>query len=436
MAIYFFDTMDQADATAFTSTDILAFQGGTAAGLTLTDTPEVSSFLGTTFETIELSDGTHDLTFVGPALSYASLHGQLVFDNGDALYIGLSGNTGAPTADNINMATYDTAGHGAIAYGLGGDDFISGGNANDTIYGGDGNDVLVAHSGTTDADGHFTESDYLMGGAGSDTVVGDSGNDHLYGNVATGAAGTVDGDDTIYGNDGNDYANGNAGNDYVDGGDGNDKLFGGADNDTIYGDNGNDSLQGNKGDDSIFGGAGNDTVRGGADDDKVGGNSGHNQVFGDAGDDTVESYSGTDTLAGGDGNDLFRIYEASNANLLTNATATDHDVATTITDFTHGSDLIDIGNPGFVVDHIYQQSGVTFTSVDAAQTYAEGLMDHTNGTYTGEVAAIQVGSDTYLFYNNTNHDVTGADPAHSIDSVIKLAGVTATTITTHDFIVV
>ena len=429
MAVYIFDTMDQSDATAFTSTDYIAFQSTSVANITLTDTPEVSNFLGTTFETITLADSTHSLTFVGPELSQASQNGHLVFDNHDALYIGLSGSTGAPTGDSISM-NLDTAGHGAVAYGLAGDDDISAGNANDTVYGGDGDDTIHGSSSTTDAGHNFTESDFYMGGAGDDSIRGGDGNDHIYGNVAVGAAGLDDGNDTLYGAGGNDYINGNAGNDSVYGGSGNDKLFGGAGDDSINGDNGNDSLQGNKGSDTLFGGDGNDTVHGGADNDLLGGNDGHNQVFGELGNDTIESYSGTDTLSGGAGNDLFHIFDASNVNLTTNATAVDHDVTTVIADFTSGEDAINIG---FAVDHIYLQTGVTFSSLEAAQTYAEGLMDHTNGTYTGEVAAIQVGSDTYLFYNNTNHDVTGADPAHSIDSVIKLAGVTATTITTHDF---
>ncbi len=51
--------------------------------------------------------------------------------------------------------------------GLGGDDYLYGGNQNDTLDGGDGNDALYGNAG----------NDTLMGGAGNDTLYGGSGAD-------------------------------------------------------------------------------------------------------------------------------------------------------------------------------------------------------------------------------------------------------------------
>jgi Ca2+-binding RTX toxin-like protein len=262
-----------------------------------------------------------------------------------------------------------------------------------------------------------------MGGAGADTIVGGDGNDHIYGNLFSSTAGAADGNDIIHAGNGNDYVNGNAGDDSISGGLGNDKLYGGAGNDVIDGEDGNDYLQGNKGSDVLFGGNGNDTLHGGADHDFwLAGGAGNDQVFGDLGDDSVSGGAGYDTMWGGDGNDVFFIStagDASNANLLTAATAANHDLTDVIADFTSGSDHIYLG---FTVNTVlHQQTGVTFTSVDAAQTYAEQLLDAHTGT--GEVAAITVGSDTYLFYTDTGVDTTGVDAAHSINAAIKVAGV-------------
>ncbi|HMI20285.1 MAG TPA: M10 family metallopeptidase C-terminal domain-containing protein, partial [Sphingomonas sp.] len=166
-------------------------------------------------------------------------------------------------------------------------------------------------------------------------------------------------------------------------------------------------------------------------DDSVAANTnfGNDQLFGDAGNDVLVGERGYDSLWGGDGNDLFlfgyhgAVQDASTANLLTAATAAHHDQTDVIMDFTDGEDKVGLS---FTVDHVYhQQTGVTFTSVDAALVYAEQLLDAATAA-GNEVAAIQVGADTYLFYNDTNHAVTGADAAHSINSVIKVAGVTAT----------
>jgi serralysin len=416
MANYVFETMSTTDASNFTSADRLFFETATVSTLGVTDNPATSGPLSSTAESITLTSGSHTLTFAATQLSAASIANNLIFVNGDALFVG----TAAAQALTLTDAGH---GHATAAYGFDGNDTISGtSTANDTLNGGGGNDSITGSSSYTDSSGHFTESDYYMGGTGNDTIVGGDGNDHIYGNLFSSTAGAADGNDIIHAGNGNDYVNGNAGDDSIWGGLGNDKLYGGAGNDGLNGEDGNDYLQGNKGNDYLDGGNGNDTLHGGADNDWALGGNGNDQVFGDLGDDTIFGGAGYDTLTGGAGNDVFAINtagDASNANLLTAATAANHDLTDVIADFTSGSDTFALG---FTVNTVlHQQTGVTFTSVDAAQTYAEQLLDAHTGT--GEVAAITVGSDTYLFYTDTGVDTTGVDAAHSINAAIKVAGV-------------
>jgi serralysin len=430
MANYIFETVSASDAANFTSDDRLFFESANVAMLGVVDTPGVVGPLSSTAESITLSFGTHSATFAASQLSTASnlASSGLIFINGDELSVG--------TAAGETITPGDAGhGHGTAVYGFDGGDFIDmnahGSAANDTINGGAGDDSIFGSSSFTDSHGHFTESDLLMGGAGNDFIVGGAGNDHIYGNLAASTAGAADGDDNLNGGNGNDYIQGNAGDDRLRGDDGNDRLYGGAGDDSIHGGNGNDYLQGNKGNDICLGEDGNDTIHGGAGNDLMQGTDGDDQLFGDAGDDTLGSLgTGFDTLTGGSGNDTFFFYlsDASNANVSV-TTGAGAGATEVIADFTVGEDHI---LAFFTVDHVYhQQTGVTFTSVAAAQVYAEQLMDA--GTHAGEMAAIQVGADTYLFWNLFNHDVTGVDPAHSIAEAVKLTGVTASTITTDSF---
>jgi len=420
MANYVFETMTATDASNFTSTDRLFFESATVGTLGVVDTPATSGPLSSTAESITLTSGTHSLTFAATQLSYASTHAGLIFVNGDELFVG----TGAGEAITLTDAGH---GHTTAAYGFDGNDTISGTSAaNDFLTGGAGNDVITGSSAFTDASHHWTESDYYMGGAGNDTITGDVGNDHIYGNLFSSTAGAADGNDVINAGGGNDYVNGNAGNDIIDGGLGNDKLYGGAGNDAITGGDGHDYLQGNKGEDTLSGGLLSDTLHGGAGNDVLNGDADNDQLFGDNGDDTVVGGAGYDSLWGGDGNDVFAFTtagDASNANLLTASTAAGHDVTDVIMDFTDGSDFVALG---FTADHVlHQQTGVTFTSVDAAQVYAEQLLDGATAAGT-EVAAIQVGADTYLFYNDQPGHIVDGTAGNVIDSVIKVTGVTAT----------
>jgi Ca2+-binding RTX toxin-like protein len=83
-------------------------------------------------------------------------------------------------------------------YGLGGNDFLTGGAGDNVLEGGGGNDVLLANEG----------QDQLLGGAGEDVMVGGTGEDVLLGGT---------GDDHLFGGDGNDQLDGDAGTDLLNG---------------------------------------------------------------------------------------------------------------------------------------------------------------------------------------------------------------------------
>jgi serralysin len=277
----------------------------------------------------------------------------------------------------------------AIAYGTRIETAI-GGLGNDTIH---GNDL----------------SDVLMGGAGQDMLVGGAGNDHIYGNMLTSVAGTADGPDHIDVGAGMNYANGNAGNDTLVGGDGPDRLLGGQGDDHVSAGNGADSINGNLGNDVITLGNGNDTVRGGQGDDVIHVGSGDDLLMGDIGNDTLYAGTGHDVMTGGSGADIFIFGSGIASTAHTIDEIADFDAA--------GGDLIGLD---FIVSagHVAHDAGISFTSEALAADAAAGLI----AGQAGMVAALQVSSDTYLFFNTGI--TTGA---------LHLDAIDASTIDTNDF---
>lgn len=458
MANFVFESMTQAQAASFTAADNLIFLSATAATLTVVDT--AANQLNT--ESITLSSGSTSLIFAANQLSNASAQNHLTFVNSDSLFVGTASPNGTAGTTTVGMNTFSnsnttngTAGHGAAIYGFAGDDFLQGSLANDTVDGGSGNDTLTSNPNSTTSEG-----DYFFGGTGNDTVTGGEGNDHIYGNTLTSTQGQTDGDDSLNGGNGNDYIAGNAGNDSIDGGNGNDRLFGGNGDDTIFGSNGNDSINGNAGNDSISGGNDNDTIHGGQGNDMLMGDNGDDQLFGDLGNDTLMGGMGNDSLDGGAGNDTITggvgfdimtggagndtfVFSATAATATTAPTSSDAAFSVSssgvystdeIIDFTHGTDKLQLldgaagataRTPTFID---LQTSGATFTTVGAAMVYAQQLLDNDTTHGGTEVAAIQVNSDTYLFYNSQASD------GSAIDSIVRLDNFTANTLTTGDFI--
>lgn len=402
MATYTFETMTSEDAEGFLAGDTLSFSSTSATAGTVTVT---NSALG--FTTI--TSGGISLSFPAAELANAA---AIKFTAGEDTYLslGTSGN------DTISI---DEVNNGNYAYGFAGDDSIEGNSGADNIFGAAGDDTIQGFGG----------HDNIFGGAGDDSINGGDGNDHIYGFGLTGDPST-DGDDSIDGGAGNDYIQGNAGEDTLDGGNDSDRINGGADNDVIYGSDGNDTVNGNKGEDDIEGNSGNDSLRGGADNDTVSGDSGNDVILGDLGDDFIDGGDGIDLLTGGAGDDVF-FFDVGDVGT-PETEDEDSDVfglVDTITDFTDGEDLLDlpttIGQAADSADVLHATDGITLSSLTAATVYAQQLLDNNDGSVV-DIAALQVGADTYLFYN----DAAGA----TINSVIKLSGVDAADITSDDIV--
>ncbi|HMI18983.1 MAG TPA: calcium-binding protein, partial [Sphingomonas sp.] len=390
--------------------------------------PRMGELYATMLADFKANGGTefvafNDVSQPSDAGSYGAL--SSIYDDGSQRFDALVAAGDGPGAASGGGETLSALKLGGALHAMGGNDFLLAGPGGDTLDGGEGNDRIVGSSSTQDQNGALIESDFYMGGAGSDTIFGGIGNDHIYGNELTAVAGSVDGADSLFGGGGNDYVQGNAGADIVDGGDGNDRLYGGADADSILGSAGNDYLQGNKGADTLSGGDGTDIVHGGADDDRLSGDTGNDQLFGDAGNDTLAGGDGNDDLTGGAGFDrltggtgsdrfLFAAHDAAFSQTGAAAWATDE-----IADFTDGADAIGLGfHPTLVL-----QSSAGSLAIAAVQ--ADQLLQLHAGQ--ADVAAVTVGSDTYLFYDSNG--VGGA-----VDSAIKVDGIHATAFTAADFV--
>ncbi|WP_235538716.1 calcium-binding protein [Sphingomonas sp. Root710] len=396
--------MTSEDAENFAPGDILRFSSAAA-------TPANVSVSSTGLDITFVTSGGKTLAFTGADLAGA---GSIDFVSS---FIAGTDSTIVLGDGTDNDFAFTTNADGNYAYGFAGDDSIQGGSGADNIFGGTGDDSLVGN------DGH----DNLFGGAGDDTLEGGDGNDHLYGFGLTGDPST-DTDDEINGGSGNDYIQGNAGEDQLYGDDGSDRINGGGDNDYIQGGSENDTVNGNKGEDTIYGENGNDSLRGGADNDLVGGDAGNDVILGDLGDDTIDGGDGIDILTGGAGADVF-VFDTLDAPIASTDEESDvFGLVDTVTDFTVGTDVLDITLTGLnaASDIVLQGDGVTFSTAAAAQTYASSLLvNHA----TGAIAAMQVGADTYLFYDSDGEYTVDT----TIDSAIKLTGVTAADLTTDDF---
>jgi Ca2+-binding RTX toxin-like protein len=139
------------------------------------------------------------------------------------------------------------------------------------------------------------------------------------------------------------------------------------------------------------------------------GGAGADTLIGGDGNDTITGGPGQDVLIGQGGTDRF-VFGVGDAAFLSQGSVSD-----VISDFTEGTDklLLPSGIGSGTGQVLYPQAGIVLTSVVAATAYAQQLLDAHSGTR--DVAAITVGSDSYLFYN----DAGGA----TINSIIKLAGI-------------
>jgi len=316
-----------------------------------------------------------------------------LYDSGLNNTLDLSGFTSGSTIDLHQGAFSSVA-------GLTGNIGIAFGTRIDTLVGDGVSDRITGND----------DGDVLMGAGGNDTITGGVGNDHIYGNMLSTAQGTSDGADVIDTGGGSDYVNGNAGDDTITAASGSNRLFGGQGNDTIHvSGHGNNHLNGNLGDDILIVDGGNNQIHGGQGNDTIQPSAGNNLSFGEVGNDVIWVGAGLDTMNGGAGSDLFVLSGPANSN----AAAWDE-----IVDFTHGTDKLHMEANGGLP--LVLHATTSFSDEVSAAAYAQAAF----GSATGEAAALQVGSDTYLFYTIGS----------GTDAVVKLDGVTASMIDQSDFV--
>lgn len=291
-----------------------------------------------------------------------------------------------------------------VIYGGGGDDTLDGGAGADSMSGGAGDDVYYVDSlsdivtenlaeGTDTV--HTTISGYQLSNNVENGVA--AGGD-LYGNEISNAL-TLEGAGSLFGGGGNDTLTGSVQNDELDGSYGDDLMIGGAGDDTYWvlnsdqivenagegndtayvttngytvsdnvetvivsiyaenfdmtlgGGNTGNTIIGRKGDDTLSGNGGNDTLIGEDGADTLYGGAGNDTLYGEYSTTNAFAIVGADTLDGGDGNDT--LVGGQLADTLTGGAGNDTfkyitalDSSTnpwdTITDFTSGSDKIDV----------------------------------------------------------------------------------------------
>ena len=342
--------------------------------------------------------GTPDATSTTYTLNVSNVPGVTITGTNSADVIDATHTVAGQPLPTNEEDTINAGGGKDTINALGGNDFINGGAGADTMFGGTGNDTYVVdHSGDV-----VNET----GGNGLDTVqssitfslsdavhaIGAIENLTLTGTAAINGTGNALAN-VITGNSGNNIIAGLGGADNLDGGGGTDTATyaassagvnvslmtgvgsgGDADGDTLFnfenltGSGFNDTLEGNSGNNVLVGGAGIDTISyehatsgvtvnlattsaqatGGAGsdrlsgfenitgsslDDSLTGTSGANTIIGGGGADTIQGGGGADTLTGGQGADKF-VFAA-----LTDSAPSARDL---ITDFVHGSDILDL----------------------------------------------------------------------------------------------
>ena len=173
----------------------------------------------------------------------------------------------------------------------------------------------------------------IANGVVIENASGGSGDDKIIGNAAANQLKGGGGNDEISGNNGADKILGKGGNDDLSGGGGRDNIRGGTGHDEINGGRSADVLIGGTGVDVLNGGSGSDTVRGGRGDDIVNGGSGRDTLLGGTKNDVLNGGGGRDVLTGGSGADSFVFSSLSHSR---------NNNVDTITDFSRGSDSIDL----------------------------------------------------------------------------------------------
>ncbi|MCW2286428.1 Ca2+-binding RTX toxin-like protein [Rhodoblastus acidophilus] len=341
------DTADYRDKTAAVS---VALNGATRVGVLVNGVPEDTIV---NIETVYGGSAADTLTGDAANNLFRGGGGADVLDGGAGSDTADYSDKTAAVAATLNGATLATVTVGGVAedtirnienlIGGAGADTLVGDALVNTLLGGAGADLLRGGGG----------ADYLDGGAGSDwadyrdksTPVAVTLNGAIPAPVTVGGA-TEDrivNIERILGGSGADTLTGDSQDNIFRGGPGKDILDGGAGSDTAdYSEKaGAVAVTLNGGADAVVsvGGAAEDTIRnienvlGGAGADRLTGDSGVNVLSGGGGNDILTGLGGADVLTGGAGADAF-VYTS----LI--------DLGDTITDFTSGSDHIDVSAAG------------------------------------------------------------------------------------------
>ncbi len=359
---------------------------------------------------------------------------------GDVLVGDIDGFVGSATGgDIIDMAGIN------FAYGLGGNDRITGVGFIGKAYGGAGNDTLTGFGGAE-----------IAGGSGNDDLTGQAGG---FGTTAvydaTGLGATVDLRLTTRQNTGAEgrdllidivHLDGGSGADRFIGNAETNRLSGGAGNDTLNGDAGNDSLQGGLGRDVLVGGAGvdiaiydnpvtldltnpanntgeaagdsfvgievfrvnfgdsvlrgngaanifetaygNDRLSGEGGDDSLSGSGGNDTLLGGAGNDTLDGGPGIDRLIGGIGDDLYLLDDRNDIIIETGA-----GIDTVEADFTTVDMGVDFAGMSIENFRFYSFSDPATVNGSAGNNRIETRFSFQNGAMTFTGAA---GNDTLI----------------------------------------
>lgn len=386
--------------------------------------------------------------------------------------VSIFGGTGiSDTVDGADII--GTQGKGTFAvYGNAGADSIThtstAAGASLSIYGGNGIDSITVT-------GAFSTTGQVFGGGDGDSIAVNNeagGATTIFGgtgisdstDVADSLKVTGAGTFTIYGNGGNDTVNASALTDgatfSVYGGAGNDEMTVGAaaagTTGAVFGSQGTDSISvtGATGSNiTVYGGTGVSDTTDGADKLVVTGGAGKFTVYGNAGNDSISLGTAADvntaTVNGGGGSDVITVdktdqaaMDASGAGAITlngneqtdtfvftaNAIGSTSDantkgVAYAVGDFTAGGggDVLNLSGLG--------AASAAFTVATTPASVQAGVTAAAAGA-AGTVTAFQFGADTYVVVDGD----AGVFDATK-DTVIKLTGVTATSLAASNFTV-
>ena len=359
---------------------------------------------------------------------------------------------GIPGVDTVNSTiSYSlTANVENLVLVAGAGDISGTGNGlANTITGNEGNNVIDGGAGADTMIGGLGDDTYYVDNAGDViTELANGGHDLVYSSISytlpsfvedVTLTGTADIDAT--GNTQSNIINGNSGANTLDGGIGNDALYGNDGSDTLIGGGGADHLDGGTGADSMSGGVGNDSyvvdnsgdvitenlhegtdtvdssisytltanvenlnLTAGAGDIDGTGNELANVIVGNEGANVIDGGLGNDTLTGGAGGDTF-LFDTT----LNKTTNVD-----TITDFTVGSDTIELDHSIF--------SALGTGALDASEFHL------------GKTA---VTSSQHILYDAPTGNVYYDADGHGGAAAVLFAHVTAgTALSEHDFFVI